>query len=166
MILEIFCPKKSGVKLVKDILKRFIIDVGFIWCLTSIRLTYQCLILPFWFEWLYSSPQKFTFQSTLYPCIHTLLLNYLYLLIIFNYPCFIRCVIIANQLTGFYMSLFYCARYFRTDFNCPRFQFRWLSQTCFIDFLFLTLNWLICIWQQVPNILNYSFLKKGINCFA
>ena len=131
---------------------------------TNIPVSYSAL--PFWFEWLYSSPQKFTFQSTLYPCIHKLLLNYLYLLIIFNYPCFIRCVIIANQLTGFYMSLFYCARYFRTDFNCPRFQFRWLSQTCFIDFLFLTLNWLICIWQQVPNILNYSFLKKGINCFA
>ena len=147
MILEIFCPKKSGVKLVKDILKRFIIDVGFIWCLTSIRLTYQCLILPFWFEWLYSSPQKFTFQSTLYPCIHKLLLNYLYLLIIFNYPCFIRCVIIANQLTGFYMSLFYCARYFRADFDCPSFQL--ISWYAF-DNKWLT-SWIIHFWKRAST---------------
>ena len=36
--------RKSGVKLVKDIFKHFIIDVGFTSCLTSIRLTYQDLI--------------------------------------------------------------------------------------------------------------------------
>ena len=35
---------KSSVKLVKDILKRFIIDVGFTSCLISIRLTYWGLI--------------------------------------------------------------------------------------------------------------------------
>ena len=79
--------------------------------------------------------KNFTFQST------TLLkLNYLYLLIIINYPYFIRCVT-ANQVAGLchyfllfvtichYFSIcvttFYCERYFRPDFDCLSFQFRW-----------------------------------------
>ena len=41
---NILAQRKLSVKLVKGIFKCFIIDVGFISCLTSIRLTYQGLI--------------------------------------------------------------------------------------------------------------------------
>ena len=50
--------RKSGVKLVKDIFKHFIIDVGFTSCLTSIRLTYQGLISKsFCVWWLDAAPR-------------------------------------------------------------------------------------------------------------
>ena len=50
--------RKSSVKLVKDIFKRLIIDVGFTSCLTSIRLTYQGLISKsFCVWWLDAAPR-------------------------------------------------------------------------------------------------------------
>ena len=41
---NILFQRKSGIKLVKGTFKCYIIDVGFISCLTTIRLTYQGLI--------------------------------------------------------------------------------------------------------------------------
>ena len=111
------------------------------------------------------SPHKIIFKGTfftLYSGALTLLkLNYLHLLIIINYLRFITCVIV-NQLTLLYRLLFLAVKGTpdgTTDFDCPSFQFRRKSQTCFFNFYFLALKWLICIWCQMPNILNYSFLK-------
>ena len=88
-------------------------------------------------------------------------LNYIYLFIIINYPHFIKCVI-ANQLTGFYISLFLTVKGTSngmTDFDCQNFQFFWKSQTCFINFSFVALKWLICVWCPMSKILKDSFLK-------
>ena len=70
------------------------------------------------------------------PILNRVKLNYLYLFIIINYPHFIRWVI-ANQLTGFCMSLFLTMKGTSdgmTGFDCQSFQFCWKSQTCFINF--------------------------------
>ena len=66
-------------------------------------------LLPICFEWLiFISTQK-NFKGTFFPlfsgALTLLKLNYLYLFIIINHPRFIRCLI-ADQLAGFYMSLF------------------------------------------------------------
>ena len=82
--------------------------------------------------------------SPVFRCFTLLKLNYLYLLIIINYPRFIRCVI-ANQLTGFYMPLCFTVKGTSDnmrDFDFPSFQFYWKSQICLIDFSFLALKWL------------------------
>ena len=55
----------------------------------------------------YLSPQKLSFSKHVLPPVFTLLkLNYLYLFIINNYPCLIRCVP-ANQLAGFYICHYF-----------------------------------------------------------
>ena len=57
-------------------------------------------------------------------CFILLKLNYLYLLIIINYPRFVRYVI-ANQLTGFYMPLCFTVKGTSnnmTDFDFPSFS--------------------------------------------
>ena len=74
----------------------------------------------------------FSLYSGALTSLALLKLNYLHLLIVINYPNFIRCVI-ANQLTGFYMSLFLTVKGTSDgmkDFDCQSFQFCWESQTC------------------------------------
>ena len=76
-------------------------------CPVTVQKCYFALLLvPFCSEWLVLSPQKFTFQNRF---LTLLKLDYLYFLITINYPRFIGCVI-ANQLTGFYMPLFFTVK--------------------------------------------------------
>ena len=95
---------------------------------------------PFVLSYSSLSPHKFVFKSIFFSlcsgALTLLKLNYLYLLIIINDPCFIRYVIV-NQVTDFYMSLILTVKGTSgstTNFFGPSFQFRWKNQICFINF--------------------------------